>query len=70
MTNKQVTFGIKLSRETIRCHAEVVEELPAKTNKWSNGYAWMGKWEIDGKTYDIYVDRDRHDIFGYYAIEQ
>lgn len=70
MNRKEVIFGIRYGKDVKRCHAEVVEALPVKTNRWTNGYAEIGVYDIDDKTYRIFSDRDQHDAFGYYAIEQ
>lgn len=52
---------------TGRRHAKVVDALPEKTGRFSNGYGKLGTTERDGKEYDVFSDRDRSDAFGYYA---
>ena len=50
-----------------RCHATIVDELPEKTNRFSNGYGFL--FRAKGG-YDIYSDRDDHTAFGYYAVRK
>lgn len=53
-----------------RKHAKIVDKLPEKTGRFSNGYSEAGRTKgKDGKTYDLYSDNDAHDDFSYFALE-
>lgn len=69
MERKEIIFGMNYSDGVRRCHAEIVKELPKKTNRWSNGYIEIGTYDIKGKTWNIWHDRDQSGQFSYYAIE-
>ena len=52
-----------------RCHAEIVNALPEKADRFSNGYAEIGTFTHDGKDYTIFRDRDADGAYAYFAID-
>lgn len=47
---KEIIFGRMFCRETIRCHAEVVDALPEKDER-ARGYYRVGMYKIGSCTY-------------------
>lgn len=68
--NNEIIFVNRFGATSIRCHAEIVDKPPKKNSKWSNGYAEIGEYNYNGKTYRIYKDRDAIGAFSYYAVEE
>ena len=66
----EVLFSNRFGETSVRCHASIVDKLPEKTSRWSNGYAEMGEYEKDGKLYTIFKDRDDHGQFSYFAVRK